>query len=269
MLLVFTKLFFSKISLLFFKMSSIVRTSIRRSRRRMKRRTSSLTSDGVLVRYALRQGTVESVGIFFSGKLQRNLDLPLPDGQLPLHVAVDASRDDVVLFLLNKGADINMADPAGWTALHRAVYNGNIPLVKLLLDHGADASLRAGHLLASDLAMDCDNNMATIFEEAERDRKSLSTQSEEESDDSHSERHVSISISVTDDSSDVARATERNSSSSPTPDAKTTNELSVTREERKAPKRSFSLRRSIRKHTSTIFKGVARKGTLRKSSADS
>lgn len=145
-------------------MSFRVRSSFRRSRRGV--RPTSLTGDEALIRFALRQGTAKQVEQLFSGTQQKHTDMPLSDGQLPLHVAVDANRPEVVTYLLKHGAHVDKTDPAGWTALHRAVYNGNINLAKILLDHGADPGLKAGHLLPVDLAMDCDSNMTDLLNQA-------------------------------------------------------------------------------------------------------
>ncbi len=42
-----------------------------------------------------------------------------------------------VLLLLNYGADVNVEDNDGRTALHRAAENGHEDVVRVLLDHGA------------------------------------------------------------------------------------------------------------------------------------
>ena len=122
-------------------------------------------ADGALVRFALCQGSLQQVQKLFNSSQQHHADIPMADGQLPLHVAVDADRPEIVI-LLNHGAHVNKTDSAGWTALHHAVYKGNIHLVKILLNHGADPSLRAGNLLPIDLAMDFDNGMTKLLRDA-------------------------------------------------------------------------------------------------------
>lgn len=53
--------------------------------------------------------------------------------------ACNEGRADLVAnLLLQNSALVHATDPDGYTPLHRASYNNNVPLVKLLLAHGAD-----------------------------------------------------------------------------------------------------------------------------------
>ena len=55
--------------------------------------------------------------------------------------------------LTSSGADVNIRDSYGWTALHIASYNGHLKIVQLLLCQGADISLRNnGGYTALDIA---------------------------------------------------------------------------------------------------------------------
>ena len=56
--------------------------------------------------------------------------------------AVLACKVDVIKYLIEHGADINMQDNAGCTALMRASYGGYVDLVLYLLDQGADKSIK-------------------------------------------------------------------------------------------------------------------------------
>lgn len=44
--------------------------------------------------------------------------------------------------LLDFGADVNLQDRAGWTALHQCAWNGHLPLLQLLVTRGGDVSIR-------------------------------------------------------------------------------------------------------------------------------
>ncbi len=60
----------------------------------------------------------------------------------PLHSAVAHRRPEAALrsaeVLLSRGAEVNVAQPGGWTPLHQAAASGHAELVKLLLRAGAD-----------------------------------------------------------------------------------------------------------------------------------
>jgi len=56
----------------------------------------------------------------------------------PLHAAVAASRTDVVVLLLDRGADPNARQVGGFTPLHAAARQGQAALVEQLVAHGAD-----------------------------------------------------------------------------------------------------------------------------------
>ena len=96
-------------------------------------------------------GTSPLHGAAFSGNLEMvriliecdhvDIDPFNIDGQTPLHFASkDGTFKDgsVVRFLLEHGADINMENHAGWTALHIASSEGELEAVRLLLECGAD-----------------------------------------------------------------------------------------------------------------------------------
>ena len=57
------------------------------------------------------------------------------DGKTALHLASEAGQFDIVVFLLNLGADQKLLDYDGRTALNYAKLSGNKELVKLLSQH--------------------------------------------------------------------------------------------------------------------------------------
>lgn len=59
-------------------------------------------------------------------------------GMSLLHWAADRGLKDMVICLLDLGADINLKDGAGQTALHYACCCGHYEIVELLLSRGAD-----------------------------------------------------------------------------------------------------------------------------------
>lgn len=59
-------------------------------------------------------------------------------GDYPLHAASRRGDAEAVRALLQAGADPNLCNPNGWTALHCACKNKREPVARLLLDAGAD-----------------------------------------------------------------------------------------------------------------------------------
>ena len=55
----------------------------------------------------------------------------------PLHLAANQGHEDVVLLLLENGADVNAKDGNGYTPMHFAAKWGKRGTVEVLLDHGA------------------------------------------------------------------------------------------------------------------------------------
>ena len=74
-------------------------------------------------------------------------------GWTPLHYACAKGHLDVASFLIANGANVNALSLGGTTPLMMAVQSGNELLVKLLLDKGADLQLRnAEGISAIDIA---------------------------------------------------------------------------------------------------------------------
>lgn len=62
-------------------------------------------------------------------------------GVAPIHATAANGNLTVVEALLKKGAAVNARQEGGFTALHEAANSGNAALARLLLAHGADATL--------------------------------------------------------------------------------------------------------------------------------
>jgi ankyrin repeat protein len=62
----------------------------------------------------------------------------------PLHVAIEKERRDIVLLLLESGADAEMLDSYDENALYMASHRGCVDIVRLLISHGADPNEECG-----------------------------------------------------------------------------------------------------------------------------
>ncbi|RAP78730.1 ankyrin repeat domain-containing protein [Paenibacillus montanisoli] len=63
-----------------------------------------------------------------------------------LIIAAEKGDTEIVLKLLQDGADINATDERGRTAVMAATYNNNVPMVKALIQKGADINIRDNNL---------------------------------------------------------------------------------------------------------------------------
>ncbi|MDO9542595.1 MAG: ankyrin repeat domain-containing protein [Kiritimatiellia bacterium] len=63
------------------------------------------------------------------------------NGFTPLHWAVIARHTNLVFWLIEKGAEINAADPAGMTPLHKAAVFNRLTCAEALVKAGADVSV--------------------------------------------------------------------------------------------------------------------------------
>ena len=79
-----------------------------------------------------------------------SIDVRSAEGATPLMTAVQSKGSQQVEWLLLHGADPNLQDSRGFTALHRVSEMGNTDFVRMLLAHGARADLDAqGHTAVS------------------------------------------------------------------------------------------------------------------------
>jgi ankyrin repeat protein len=65
-------------------------------------------------------------------------------GNTPLHAALAGRRAGTARLLVQRGADVNLPDAAGWTPLHLAAHEGNVEMVRDLLEAGADPHAARG-----------------------------------------------------------------------------------------------------------------------------
>ncbi|CAB3979635.1 Myotrophin [Paramuricea clavata] len=66
-----------------------------------------------------------------------NVNGELMNGRNPIHFAADYGQREVIDYLVNQGADMNVPDKHGITPLLAAIYEGHLECVKLLLAKGA------------------------------------------------------------------------------------------------------------------------------------
>ena len=59
-----------------------------------------------------------------------------------LHFTADGGREDVVAYLMEKGADVNADGGGMWTPLHRAANAGHLPVVRRLVEAGAKVDVK-------------------------------------------------------------------------------------------------------------------------------
>ncbi|XP_019555310.2 uncharacterized protein LOC109424595 [Aedes albopictus] len=67
-------------------------------------------------------------------------DVKYHGGLAPLHSAIIYGHRNLMLLLLEKGADINIRNTEGWSALHYAVHHKRIAIAKFLIDEGIDVN---------------------------------------------------------------------------------------------------------------------------------
>jgi hypothetical protein len=95
---------------------------------------------------AVAGGHFETVDLLLQGGA--DINLAGPAGVTPLMSAVDIGDVDMANLLITNGAVLDLQDPNGFTPLHFAALNDDLAMVQLLLDNGADFSIlnEAGQL---------------------------------------------------------------------------------------------------------------------------
>ena len=90
------------------------------------------------------RGDVESCALLISYGCTVDAVVPSVGGPTPLRHAILNREEDVVKFLVKKGADVNHKDSIGWTPLHQVCLKGSSSqtcrIAELLADYGADVN---------------------------------------------------------------------------------------------------------------------------------
>ena len=91
-----------------------------------------------------KKGYLDTIKILFKNGYDLNKVVPSTT-QSPLGLAVWANQSDIVKWLLDNGADINVLDGMNWTPLMIASYLGHTDIVKILKKKGANTDLKENH----------------------------------------------------------------------------------------------------------------------------
>ena len=103
-------------------------------------------SDGLTPIYcAIKGDNVQVVDKFVKSGMGVNFRTDLYDGISLLHYAAALGLDNIVSYLLEQGADVNIQDSTGQTPLHKAVTQNNIVVLYALLNAGANVDLEDNH----------------------------------------------------------------------------------------------------------------------------
>ncbi|WP_342255958.1 ankyrin repeat domain-containing protein [Spiroplasma endosymbiont of Poecilobothrus nobilitatus] len=88
-----------------------------------------------------------------------DVNLQDKDGSIPLHLTMIENNKEMVKFLIDNGADVNLQDKDGSIPLHLTMIENNKEMVKLLLDNGADTSIKIENCLISFLFLKYKKNI--------------------------------------------------------------------------------------------------------------
>ncbi|KAI9784393.1 MAG: hypothetical protein M1816_000864 [Peltula sp. TS41687] len=94
---------------------------------------------------AASNGDVQRITRLVGGKARTYVDFNAPDedGTAPLIYASCFGHQDVVLALINAGADVDVQDRNQWSPLMWAMTNRHKAIAKILLDHGASPEVKS------------------------------------------------------------------------------------------------------------------------------
>ncbi|MBO5100203.1 MAG: ankyrin repeat domain-containing protein [Treponema sp.] len=89
--------------------------------------------------YACLSGNLECIKLLYNSSINLN---SFNDGDVsPLILASAKNMPNVVKFLIEKGAEVDLADSNGDTALMYAIYNDSIAVAKVLMKSGANPNI--------------------------------------------------------------------------------------------------------------------------------
>jgi len=93
--------------------------------------------------YAAEAGAIDAVQALLDGGVE--VDVRIDQGRSPMMNIIKEGKSGygspVVKVLLDNGADPNLQDNSGSTALHYAAMNGRVDIIQLMIEHGASLDL--------------------------------------------------------------------------------------------------------------------------------
>lgn len=92
------------------------------------------------IREAVRRGDIQTVREKFDENPKLNVDAPGQDEKTALHWAVIKNHPDLIDFLLERRANIELGSETGDAAIHYAARQGHKPIVSMLLAKGANVN---------------------------------------------------------------------------------------------------------------------------------
>lgn len=90
---------------------------------------------------AIKGNNVQILEKFAGAGVGINARSDLAEGIAPLHYAAALGLDNMVSYLVNNGANVNILDVGGQTPLHKAITQDNIVVLYVLLNSGADVDI--------------------------------------------------------------------------------------------------------------------------------
>lgn len=105
--------------------------------------------------FAVKQGNLKRVKqlVEIEGA---NTESKTPIHQMtPLHVAVRYEHEDILIYLLERGANVNTYDSEGWTPLHWSVNNCPFTIFKLLINSGSHLNVISLYTTTTPLHLAC------------------------------------------------------------------------------------------------------------------
>ena len=102
----------------------------------------SLSPDGFgLMHLACMYGHQETVEMLLDRGASREMVSKHKMKVRPIHSAAAGKKMDIVRLLIDRGADVNAVQGAGWRLIHHAAQQGDREFVDLLIEHGADVTV--------------------------------------------------------------------------------------------------------------------------------